>query len=116
MVASLLHPSPKATKDLARKCFPSSSRFGDGAVVPLRQVVVEEDGHVFLEVVGVFATGGVDLFQEADRHAQAGGGFRSGDELLGDVECVEDHALASAGDMGKHAMLNRVMLRAIRRI
>ena|SRR3990172_4605325 len=105
-----------ATKELARNYFPSSSGFGDGAVVPLRQVVVEEDGHGFLEVVGVRATGGVDLFQKADGHAQASDGFRSGDELLSDVESVEDDSLAGSGNVGEHAMFNRVVLRAVRRI
>src|SRR3990172_5157440 len=101
---------------MARNYFPSSSGFGDGSVVPLGQVVIEEDGHGFLEVVGVLATRGVDLFQQADGHAQASDGVRPGDELLSDVEGVEDDSLAGSGNVGEHAMFDRVVLRAIRRI
>src|SRR5665213_155480 len=56
------------------------------------------------------------LVQQADGHAQAGTGFRSLDELPGDLRRMEDHPLAGAGDVGEDTMLNGIVLRAVRRI
>ena len=67
-------------------------------------MVIEEDFHVLLEVVGVFAADGVDLVQQANGHSQSGAGLRAFDELLSDLHGVEDDALAGAGDVGEDLM------------
>jgi len=36
--------------------------------------------------------------------------------MFGDLDGVEDHALTGSRDMSKHAMFDRIVLRAIRRI
>ena len=79
-------------------------------------MVIEEDFHVLLEVVGVFAADGVDLVQQANGHSQSGAGLRAFDELLGDLHGVEDDALAGAGDVGEDLMFDRIVLRAVGRI
>ena len=79
-------------------------------------MVVEDDFHGLLEVLGVLSASGVSLFQNVNRHAQPSAGLGSFDELLGDVHRVENHSLTGLRDMSKHAMLDRIVLRAVRRI
>jgi hypothetical protein len=103
-------------KDMVQNNFPISGGLGEGSVVPLREVVVEGDLHGGFVVGGVLATGFIDLVEEAHGHFQAGGGFGTLDELLGDLDAVEDHALARAGDVREDAMFDRVVFRAVGRV
>ncbi len=59
--ARLQKKREQLAKKLVRNNLPSLTGFGKGAVVPLRQVVVEEDFHGVFEVGCVLAAGGVDL-------------------------------------------------------
>src|SRR6187401_1177710 len=103
------NPRPAtSTKDLALNYLPVSLGLRDGAVVPLREVVVEEDLHGVFEALRVLAAGGVDLVEEADRHAQASTRLGLLDELLGDLHGVEDHPLAGPCDVREHPVLDRV--------
>src|SRR5436305_7440764 len=103
-------------KDLALNYFPISWSLRECAVVPLWEVVVKEDFHGALEALRALAAGRVNLVEEAYRHAEAGAGFRPLDELFGDLHGVEDHSLTGPGDVGEHAVLDRVVLGTIRRI
>lgn len=109
---SLLDPG----KDLVLNYFPISSGLRNGAVVPLGQVIVEEDFHGGFEVLSYLAAGGVDPFQGADRDSQSGAGFGAFDELFGDFHPMEDYSLAGAGHVWKHAMFDRIVFGAIRRV
>src|SRR5207244_3069391 len=94
--------APAATKELVKNKLPISCARGNGAIVPLGQVIVKEDFHVLFEISGVFAPGLVHLVQHPHRHAQASRGLRPFDALLRDVHRVEDDPLAGASDMREH--------------
>jgi hypothetical protein len=84
-------------------------------VVPFPEAVVEHDLHVGFEVIGVLSAGFVDLLENAYGHPQSGRGLHPFDELFGNLDAVKNHPLARACDVGKHAMLDRIVLGAIRR-
>ena len=75
---------------MALKDFPLSLGLRDGAVVPLREVVGDEDFHGALAALRVLAAGRLDLVEEADGHAEAGPGLRPLDAWLGELHAVED--------------------------
>ena len=77
-------------------------------------MVVEDDFHGLLEILGVLSAGGASLFQNVNRHAQPSAGLGAFDELLGDVHRVENHSLTGSRDMSKHTMLDWIVLRAVR--
>src|SRR6266704_1561487 len=58
----------RGIKELVKNKFPISCEFGNGAVVPLGQVIVKEDFHVVFEIRGVSAPGLVHVVQDAHRH------------------------------------------------
>src|SRR5438552_4730402 len=75
-------------KELVKNKASISCEFGNSAVVPFGQVIVKDDFHVLFEIGGVFTPGLVHLVQHPHRHAQAGRGLRTFDELLRDVHRV----------------------------
>ncbi len=105
-----------ASRDLVRYNFPISAGFGEGAVIPFWQVGVEEDFHGLFEVLGTSTAGCVTLFQNVHRDTQARASLRSFDELPRNFHRVKNHPLAGPREMRKHAMLDRIVLRAVRRI
>ena len=70
-------------------------------VVPFGQQVVEADPHGFLEAVGDFLTGGIDLVQNVDQHVQARGGLGFRHVVADLLDRLEDHSLTRAGHMRK---------------
>ncbi len=109
-------PARDDAKELVKNKFPISCAFGNGAVVPLGQVIVKDDFHVLFEIGGVFAPGLVHLVQHPHRHPQAGRGLRTFNELPRDVHRVEDHPLAGARDVREHPVFDRIVLGTVRRI
>ncbi len=79
-------------------------------------MIVKDDFHVLFEIGSVFTPGLVHLVQHPHRHAQAGRGLRTFDEMLRDVHRVEDHPLAGAGDVREHLVFDRIVLGTVRRI
>jgi hypothetical protein len=104
------------TKELANNKFPSSCAFGNGAVVPLGQVIVKDDFHILLKISGVFASSLIHRVQHPYRHLQAGRGVRPLNELPRNVHRVEDHSLAGAGDVREHLVFDGIVLGTVRRI
>src|SRR6266404_3788127 len=60
-----------AHKELALNYFPISFSLWQGTVVPLGEVVVEDDFQVVFEAFGVLTASGVNLVKQADGYAQA---------------------------------------------
>lgn len=112
----LLLKKKPPTKDTVRNYFPNSLDRGKGSVVPLGEVIVEKDFHILLESVGVLATGGIDAVQYSDNHLEAATRLRFLHKLSGDLHRMKDDPLARPGNMRKHAVLDRIMLRTIRRV
>src|SRR5437879_13692564 len=102
------------TKDLANNNLPISWAFGHGAVVPLGQVLVKDDFHVVFEIGGVFAPSLVHRVQEPYRHPQTSRGVRPFDELPRNVDRMEDHSLAGAGEVREHQVFDGVLVGAVR--
>ena len=82
----------------------------------MRQNLIKDDRHVGFEVLGGFATGLIELVDDVNRGGQTLLGLGFGHELADDLDALEDDSLTGAGDMGEEAMLNRVVLGAVRRI
>ena len=99
---------------MVKNKFPISCAFGNGAVVPLGQVIVKEDVHVGFEIGGVFAPRLVHRVQNPHRHAQAARGLYPFHALPREVHRVEDAPLAGARDMRKHPVFNRIMRGTVR--
>ena len=86
----------------------------DGSVVPLRQELVKDDSHVGFEIIGGLASGFVYLIENMNRGGQALLRSGVGHEPADNRQAVENHALTGAGDMGKEAMLNGIVLGTVR--
>jgi hypothetical protein len=106
----------RLTKDLAANNFPKSGEFGDGAVVPTRKMIIEDDPHRVEEIRRALFSGCVDRSQNVHRHRQAFGRSRLLHELLGDGDRVKHHALAGARDVWKQPMFDGVVFGALRRV
>ncbi len=63
-------------KEQSRNRFSISDGIGNRRVIPFWQVFVEFDGHVLLEVFGVFATDFIDFVHDPHDHIQARRCFR----------------------------------------
>jgi len=96
-------------KDVVKNNFPSSAIGRHGAVVPAGQMFIEDDAHVCQEVCRDFFAFDVDPAEHLGRHLQPAGRFGLCHELPGDLHRVKRHALAGARDMGKQAVLDRVV-------
>src|SRR5262249_37422609 len=61
------HPDRLVTKDMVKNKSPFSREFGNGAVVPLGQVIIKNDLHVLFEIGSVFAPRFIHLVQNPYR-------------------------------------------------
>ena len=69
-----------------------------------------DNSHVPLEIIRYFAARLIELIENMDKDFQASGGLSFLHEMLHDVNAGEHNTLASPGEMGKEAMLNRIVL------
>lgn len=69
-----------------------------------------DNGHVPLEILRHFAARLIELIENMDKDFQASGGPSFLHEVFHDVNAGENNTLASPGEMGKEAMLNRIVL------
>ena len=104
---------PSRAKELVKNKFPISCTFGNGAIVPLGQMIVKDNFHVVFEVRGVFASSVIYLLQEPHGYTQTGRGLRPFDELSRDIHGMEDHALARMRDVREHSVFNRIVFGTI---
>ena len=109
-------PALNPGKEVVTNNFPSSTTGQDGAIVPARQMLIEDDTHVFQKVCRDFFACDVNPAEHLDRHRQPSGRFGLLHELPGDVHRVKRHALAGARHMGKQAVLDRVVLGTVWRV
>src|SRR6266404_3991694 len=108
-------PRPRKTviKEPRRNNFPIS---GCRTVIPFGKKVVEKDTHGLLEAFGDFLSGSIDLVQNVDHDAESRGGFCRRHVVADLLDRLQNHSLASASDMGKQAMFDRIVLGGVRRI
>ncbi len=69
-----------------------------------------DNGHVSLEIIRHLPTRLIELIKNMDKDFQAPAGLRFLDEVFYHVNAGENDTLASPGDMGKEAVLNRIVL------
>ena len=74
---------------------------------------VELDRHHHLEVFCVFATGFVDFVDDPHDDIQAGRRFCFFDVVLGRLDGLQGDAFASACDVRKYAVFDRIVFRAV---
>lgn len=96
-------------RELSRNRFPISDRIGNSGVIPFREVFVEFDCHHCLEVSCVFATDFVDFVHDPHNHIQASRRLRFFDVVLGCFNGLQRDAFASACDVRKHAVFDRII-------
>lgn len=68
------------------------------------------NGHVPLEIIRHFTTRLIELIENVDKDFQASTGLCLLHKVFHDVNAGENDALAGSGEMGKEAMLNRIVL------
>src|SRR5271157_5871496 len=96
--------------------FPISRWLGNSAIVPFGKNFVKDDLHALLESRSILPAGFVYLVEEADFHLQSGGRFGLGHVVLDGLQRVEDHSSTRPGQMREQAVLNRIVLRTVRRV
>ncbi len=69
-----------------------------------------DNGHQLLEIIRHFPPRLIELIQNMDKDFQASTGLSLLNEVLHHVNAGENDTLAGPGDMGKEAMLNRIVL------
>src|ERR1700678_4047498 len=106
----------ETTKERDGNNFPVSCRLWNSPIVPFGENFVEDDLHVLFESRGIFPASFVDLVEDAYFHLQSRGRFGLGHVVLDGLQCLEDHASTRTGQMRKQAVLNRIVLRAVRRV
>ena len=74
---------------------------------------VELDGHVFLEVLCVFAAGLVDPVEHSDDDVKTFSRFGFFDVVFGCLDGFQRDSFAGSGQVGKDSMLDRVVLGAV---
>ena len=79
-------------------------------------MVCEEDPHGFLEAVGDFLSGRIDLVQNVDQHVQSRGGLSLRHVVVDLFDRLQDHSLTIAGHVGKQAVLDGIVLGGVGRI
>jgi hypothetical protein len=99
---------------LAGNNFPTSDDLWNGAIVPARKDVIENDLHVGKEIGGALLASHLDPSQDRHVDRQPCGGFRPFHQRLGNVKRMKHHPLARPGDVWKQAMFNRVVFGARR--
>lgn len=98
---------------MAKNNFPRSGFLWNSAIVPSRQVAVENDLHGFEEVGRAFSPGFIDSGQDVYGDLQSLGGLRLLHELLGDRDRVKHYALAGPREVRKQPVLDGIMLGAV---
>jgi hypothetical protein len=68
------------------------------------------NGHLVFEIICHFATRLIELIKKMDKDFQASTGLRRLHEMFHHVNAGENDALAGSREMGKAAMLNRIVL------
>ena len=63
-----------------------------------------------LEIKGCFATGFIDAIDDIDSHLKSGSCRGTFDQLFDQRYALEDDTFASARDMRKDTVLNRIVL------
>src|SRR5208337_3192265 len=96
--------------------FPISRWLGNSAIVPFGKNFVKDDLDALLESRSILPAGFVYLVEEAYLHLQSGGRFGFGHVVLDGPQRVEDHSSTRAGQMREQAVLNRIVLRTVRRV
>src|SRR5208337_2985550 len=110
-------PTPAASaKERDGNNFPISRWLGNSAIVPFGKNFVKDDLHALLESRSILPAGFVYLVEEADFHLQSGGRFGLGHVVLDGLQRVEDHSSTRPGQMREQAVLNRIVLRTVRRV
>ena len=84
-----------------------------GPVVPLRQVLVKDDGHVVFEARGYLPPSLIDLIDDLYGDVQSLTRVGLFHKLFDQVNTGEDHTLTSPCDMREQAMLDWVVLGSI---
>ncbi len=77
---------------------------------------VEFDRHHHLEIFCVFATGFVNFVDNPHDDIQAGRRFRFFDVVFRRFDALQRDAFASAGDVRKNTVFDRIIFRTIRRV
>ena len=104
------------TKELSRNNFPKSGGLRGSGVVPFWQEVIELDGHVLPERLGILTPGFKNFADDADSDLQASSGFRFCHVVFGGFDRFQRHTPAGTGHMREQAVFNRVVFGAIGRV
>jgi hypothetical protein len=107
------HTTQHAAKELSRNNFPKSGGLGCSGVVPFWQEIIELDGHVLLERLGILTPGFKNFADDADGDLQASGGFGFCHVVFGSFDGFQRHTPAGTCHMGEQAVFNRVVFGAI---
>ena len=91
-------------------------RVWNGAIVPSRQKIIQNNPHSLFEIIGDFSSGLIDGLNNLDEHFQSFAGRGLFDELLDQIDTCEKDALTGSGNMRKEAMLNRIVFGTVGRI
>jgi hypothetical protein len=89
---------------------------GNSAIIPSWQEIIKNDLHGFLEFFSHFTSGLVKLVNNMHKGLQPCLGMGFFHQFLDQLDAGEHHALASARNMWKQAMFDRVVLGAIGRV
>jgi hypothetical protein len=88
----------------------------DRSVVPFWEQFVELDEHVVFEFGGVFATGLEDLIHDSNNDMQPFRRFRFLHVVFGGFDGFQRDPFAGSCHVRKHAVFDRIVFRAVRRI
>ena len=98
----------------------TTSRFhtdlGNSSIVPLGEKLVEHNLHGLLESRGILPARLVHLVKDAHVDLEALLRFGLRHVVPNGLERVEDHSATRPGQVGEQAVLNRIPLRAVRRV
>ena len=96
--------------------FPISHWLGNSPIVPLGEKLVEHNLHGLLESRGILPARLVHLVKDAHLDLEALLRFGLRHVVPNGLERVEDHSATRPGQVGEQAVLNRIPLRAVRRV
>ena len=85
-------------------------------VIPLRERVIKDNPHLLFDMGSDFSTRCIDFVEKAhaDFSTRFRGRFRH--QVFDNVDARENHTLTGSRQMRKQAMLDRIVLRCVRRI
>ena len=95
---------------MVKNNFPKSVFQWRGPIVPLREVLIKDDSHVFQEIRGALFSDLVDPCQNINTHFQTRTGFSLLHEVFGYGEGMKHHTLASTGNVWKQPVFNGIVL------